>query len=206
MKNLATANHAFGLPAGSIRGLLAIIVFVAIWSLMIRMPDQAVPSYLQNLMFIILGHYFATRAAHKHFARKVALAEAEGRPLEPNPLYLPNGSIRLILILGFIAVGIFLAVQSQWWINNELSQSGITLILAAGFLLGVLRGYFFKRERRWLEDVRATISLAAATALLLMVFGYLSIPEIEGLRAIAIKFRYEEVLAAIVGFYFGSKT
>jgi hypothetical protein len=53
--------YAFGLPNGSVRALLALLVCGAIWGLLWLRPDQAVPDYLQNLMFIILGHYFASR-------------------------------------------------------------------------------------------------------------------------------------------------
>ena len=53
-------------------------------------PTQEVPDYLSDLMFVIMGHYFATR---KRTAAVAALGEEPGPP----PLFLPRGSIRLIL-------------------------------------------------------------------------------------------------------------
>src|SRR5688500_15009365 len=85
--------HAFGLPGGSIRALLAVAVFAGIWAWLWRRPDEAVPVSLQNLMFIIMGHYFAARAKKE-----------SGPDAGPPPLFLPKGTVRLILIGGFIAV------------------------------------------------------------------------------------------------------
>ena len=74
--------HAFGLPGGSIRGLLALAMFGAVWGHLALIPEVRLPEYLQNLMFIILGHYFA--------ARNQPPAPVPG----PNPLYLPRGVLR----------------------------------------------------------------------------------------------------------------
>jgi hypothetical protein len=95
----------------------------------------------------------------------------------------------------------------------------VTLLLAVGFLIGVVGG----RVRQWwadrrkgvllprvVEDVRAVVSLAAAAALLLMVFGLWS-PEKGSATLVEVKRFFanshvEEVLAAVVGFYFGSRS
>mgnify|MGYP000673936799 CR=1 FL=1 len=250
-------QSAYGLPSGSIRAVLALIIFAAIWVLMIKAPTEAVPAYLQNLMFIIMGHYFASRSRKdpklnddsrmnevvdyltikygnqpqgkygqtlgmKSALERVITAVGDTKavrtvprvdeikePKEYSPLYLPKGTIRILIIGGFLSVACFLAYHSKLWLDGTLSQSAISLILVAGFMLGVIRSQLFTKQRRWLEDIRATISLAAGLALLAMVFGYLTIPEIENLNLFqhfAVKFRYEEVLAALVGFYFGSKS
>ncbi|MEJ7604617.1 MAG: hypothetical protein WKG01_42585 [Kofleriaceae bacterium] len=112
--------HAFGLPGGSIRGLLALAMFGAVWTHLALVPDRRLPEYLQNLMFIILGHYFAAR----------------------------NG----------------------------------------------------RRLPRIVEDLRALVSLAAAAVLILMVFDLWE-PAFPVQR-----FLIEDVLAAVVGFYFGSRS
>ena len=58
--------HAWGLPAGSIRGLLAILIFGTVWALLLLQPGDEIPDYLRDLLFIIMGHYFAAR----HRARR----------------------------------------------------------------------------------------------------------------------------------------
>src|SRR5882724_10592291 len=75
--------HALGLPAGSVRALLAVLIFATTWGLLVLKPTQEVPGYLRDLLFIIMGHYFAAR-------RRSGPAEEPGPP----PLYLPRGSVR----------------------------------------------------------------------------------------------------------------
>src|SRR4051812_42834086 len=86
-------SHAWGLPEGSIRALLALLIFATTWAWLILDPSREVPASLRDLLFIILGHYFAARGR----------ADAVSDP-GPTPLYLPRGSVRLILIAGCLAV------------------------------------------------------------------------------------------------------
>ena len=202
--------HAFGLPGGSVRAVLAVLVFGGIWTWLWRRPDREMPPYLSDLMFIILGHYFAARAGRE-------AGEAPGPP----PLYLPRGTIRLLVVLGFASVAGVLSYQRRLWASDaargvHLNPGGVTLILVGGFLVGVvlarLRQWWAARGRRLpriVEDVRATVSLAAAVALLLILFGLWSPPEGGGLAAaqhFLSKYRIEDALAAVVGFYFGSRS
>jgi len=202
--------HALGLPGGSVRALLAVMIFAGIWVWLCVRPQQEVPPYLEDLMFIILGHYFASRAA----------ADTGPEP-GPPPLYLPRGTIRLVLVGGFCVVGIALARRHQVWVADpaggvRLNPGAVALILVAGFLIGVLlsrvRQWWVTRGRRFpriVEDVRAIISLAAAVALLLIVFGLWSPPAHGPLLRVQhffSKYHAEDVLAAVVGFYFGSRS
>jgi hypothetical protein len=188
-------KHAYGLPAGSIRALLALLIFGMIWLLLASQPEREIPAYLTNLMFIIMGHYFAARKSAK-----------QGDEAEPAPLYLPRGSIRWMVVVGFVTVAVLLTQQHQWMNGAKLNPSGVTLLLVLGFLLGVLRSHLFTKTYRFLEDLRATVSLAAGVALVLVVFNVIELPEASGYTAMFEKFRYEEVLAGTVGFYFGSKS
>jgi hypothetical protein len=89
---MSQSHHAYGLPAGSVRGRMALTVFAAIWVLLVEYPMVPVPSYLQNLMFIIMGHYFAAQAR----------LPSEPSVREPPALYLPRGTIRFLLVAGFM--------------------------------------------------------------------------------------------------------
>src|SRR6516165_9468997 len=89
--------HAFGLPAGSVRALLAVLMFATTWGLLVLRPHQEIPDYLRDLLFIIVGHYFAAR-------RRLGTSEEPGPP----PLYLPRGSVRLFLIAGTIGAAVLL--------------------------------------------------------------------------------------------------
>ncbi|AGA30247.1 hypothetical protein [Singulisphaera acidiphila] len=199
--------HAYGWPGGSVRALMAILIFGTLWAHLALRPDREVPDSLRDLLFIILGHYFAVRGRQG--------IDPEGGP---PPLYLPRGAVRLILIAGFLVVGALLHQQGR------LTQVGknpgvVTLILAAGFLLGVVMQRIMTlwshggRIPRAIEDVRATFSLVAAIGLAVLIWDQLLPflpPSVHGtLNHVLLGFgRYgpEHLLAAIVGFYFGSRS
>jgi hypothetical protein len=200
--------HAMGLPAGSIRALLAILVFGTALGLLALRPGQEVPDYLRDLLFIIMGHYFAAR-------HRAGLVEEPG----PSPLFLPRGTIRFLLIAGCVGVGVLLYSRGQ--LTAPGSHPGVvTLWLVGGFLLGVglntLWAQILGRERRaprFIEDARALVSMAAALALVALVWNrfYVVVPPEQIDQAVAPvfhlgKFRLEHALAAVVGFYFGSRS
>lgn len=199
--------HAFGLPGGSVRALLALLICGAIWTWLWFRPDEGAPDFLQNLMFIILGHYFASRAGKKSDPQA-----------GPPPLYLPRGTVRWVMILGFTVVAAALVVRSRIARPGggfEPSHATVTLVLVGGFLVGVLigriraklaaRGY---RPPRIVEDVRATIALVAGAALVLLVFGLSSLvgERSETVETILLKYRVQDLLAAVVGLYFGARS
>jgi hypothetical protein len=200
--------HALGLPSGSIRALLAILVFGTIWALLLVQPGAEIPDYLRDLLFIIMGHYFAAR--HR--------ASEDPEP-GPPPLFLPRGSVRFLLIAGSIAVAVLLFRRGQLT-SLDQNPGVVTLLLVGGFLLGVAmnavmswwrnRGH---RPPRLVEDVRALLSVAAAGLLIFLVLNRLLrlVPpaQIEQLIPLEIhlgRFGPEHILAAVVGFYFGSRS
>ena len=200
--------HALGLPAGSIRALLAMLVFGTALGLLALRPTQEVPDYLRDLLFIIMGHYFAVR-------RRAGQAAEPG----PSPLYLPGGSVRFLLVAGFVGVGALLYSRGQ--LTSPGKHPGVvTLWLVGGFLLGValntLSGWLIggdRRPPRILEDVRAVVSVAAALILVGMAWNRLVmvVPPEQIDAALPAwshlgRFRLEHALAAVVGFYFGSRS
>ena len=117
--------HALGLPAGSVRALLAVVIFVTMWGLLLVRPNQEVPDYLRDLLFVIMGHYFAAR-------RRSGPAEEPGPP----PLYLPRGSVRLFLVVGSVAVAVLLFRRGRLTALDD-NPGVVTLLLVGGFLAGV---------------------------------------------------------------------
>ena len=195
------SHYAFGLPNGSLRAVLTLTIFGGIWAWMWLRPDTEVPAYLRDLMFIIMGHYFA--------ARHQVAAE-----VGPPPLYLPRGSIRTTILIGFAVLGGGLLYQHRMTVRESdlvrLNHAGVTLILVAGFMLGVLMNRVTHGGLpRYLEDLRATLSLLAGVLLLLLVFGLVHVPDTGMLHRVqrwALQYRVEDILAAVVGFYFGSRS
>jgi hypothetical protein len=201
--------HAFGLPEGSVRAVLAVAIFATIWVLLVRKPEQEVPDYLRDLLFIIMGHYFASR-------RRSSTAPSSG----PGPLFLPKGTIRLILFSGFVAVGVLLFRGGHF--SNPLGNPGVvTLMLVAGFLLGVVVSKIgdWWREKghqvpRWIEDSRALFALLATAVLIFLVWNRFNMVFVAR-DAVLLHQQWdlhlgpygtEHILGAIVGFYFGSRS
>ena len=197
--------HAFGWPAGSVRALMALIVFGCLWAFLVLRPDQEVPEYLKDLLFIILGHYFAVRGR-----------QDPGQEAGPPPLYLPRGSVRFILVAGFLVTGVLLYRQGRL-IDIGHNPAVVTLFLVCGFILGVTVQQVWARLAgkgrplpRLLEDARALVSLAATIFLVVLVVDQFA-PDLVhlGLSKVDLglgKIGLPHVASAVVGFYFGSRS
>ena len=127
--------------------------------------------------------------------------------------------MRFFLIAGSIAVAVVLFRRHQLT-SLDRNPGVVTLLLVGGFLLGVAmnavlswwrnRGH---RTPRFVEDVRALLSVAAAGLLIFLVLNRLLLvvppTQIDQLIPPEIRlgrFGPEHVLAAVVGFYFGSRS
>jgi hypothetical protein len=188
---------------------MAVTVFGTVWSLLLLYPSREVPDFLRDLLFIIMGHYFASR-------RRV---EAFGQELGPPPLYLPRGSVRLLLVGGCAAVGLVLYRRGQL-AELERNPGAVTLLLVAGFLLGVALntlGTWWKNRGhtapRFIEDLRAVVALAATVLLVVLVWNRVMpffpaepLDAAFGRSTHLGSYGLEHVLAAVVGFYFGSRS
>lgn len=187
--------HALGLPAGSVRALIALGVVGTVCGLLVRAPERPLPEHLESLLFVVLGHYFAARG------------QAPDDPAGgPGPLYLPRGSVRLLLVAALIGVGVLVTRQG----GLEAHRGLFTLLLVFGFLLGLLLtrvARWWRRRRptpsRWFEDLRAVIGLAAVAALAVHAFvGVLPGADVVSFGPLGV----EQGLAGLVGFYFGSRS
>ncbi len=208
---LPPPRHALGLPAGSIRALLALAVLGLLWLLALRplagQPGAAyeikLPSAfmdLQILMVLILAHFFT---AHGHSIR----AGGAG----PSPLGLPRGSVRFLLLAGYLGLASFLYYQQPTFEYPSTSALILLLVLLSGFFLGHLltgavRALSGGVLPFWFQDVQAWVALLAigilGILLLLMVFINPSLPQTVQLDPHWV----EAVLAALVGFYFGARS
>src|SRR5262249_23694790 len=117
--------HALGLPSGSIRALLAILIFATVWCSILVSPTREIPAYLGDLLFIIMAHYLAAR-------RRAGAGPHPGPP----PLFLPRGSVRLFLLVGSVLVAVLLYRRGQLTAVDR-NPGVVTLLLVGGFLLGV---------------------------------------------------------------------
>src|SRR5437879_6501759 len=98
-------RHPLGLPAGSIRAMMALGVLGMLWAIVLATKDGHLPLffvYLLYLLILILAHYFA--------AHGVSIARVPG---ERSPLGLPRGSIRFLLLAGIIGLVVWFYYHQQ---------------------------------------------------------------------------------------------
>jgi hypothetical protein len=208
----APPRHALGLPAGSIRALLAFGVLGYLWILVLQPgPEGQGPLaskqaslsfiYLQFLMVLILAHFFT----------------AHGRTIGPHvstasPLGLPRGSVRFLLLAGYIGLAVYLYQNQPTF---QMPASGpvflLLLVLVSAYFLGhVLTGAvrFLGRGTlpAWFQDIQAWIALLAILLLGIVAIVRLIINTDLPLENQINMPTAEATLAGLVGFYFGARS
>ena len=192
------------LPRGSVRALLALaVIFVSGW-LMIHGKEieetELLP--LNEALFTVLAYYFAARAGAKLSQEELDRLKAERRAKGGfSPLFLPRGTIRLLMVLAFVGIAVYLVREGGW----EKLTSATTLLLVFAFLLGqvvkqIVRLLRPKKDAK--QGAGAFDHLKAALGLLVgaaFVGLYVS-----GQHATAPSAMHKAFLAFII-FYFGSR-
>ncbi len=204
-------RHALGLPAGSVRALLALGVLGLLWLLAVghyarpemnKLPLSFV--YLQFLMILILAHYFS---AHGSTIGHV--------PGAPSPLGLPRGSVRFLLLVGYGGLAYYLYQHKTDYEFPKVENVQDFIVLVALMLTGFFVGHYLTWLVRvlsggtlpyWFQDVEAWIGLLAMICLaaLLMIHIFIN-PRVNPEYLIG-TLPLDQVLAALIGFYFGSRS
>src|SRR5438105_11201214 len=167
-------RHPLGLPAGSVRAILILSIVGLIWALTLLPRDKVanVPLYLYYVLFLCLGSFFS---AHGYSIAGPAPARA------PSPLYLPRGSLRGLIVLGFLGIlGWKYYTRHDWNAVLEdlkLPEIGpkdavLPVVLLGAFFAGVILSRIFGRSRGgvrvappWFQDILAWIALLATLGL-----------------------------------------
>jgi hypothetical protein len=199
-------RHALGLPGGSVRAVLALMIvglFCALLLIPTREPTP-IPPYLLYLLFMALGHFFA---AHGNTI-------ASGSSGEASPLYLPRGFIRVVLIVG-------LSAAINWKLYNDLEgfkeqlkrsvdlvkdQPFIPVIILSAFFIGVIVRSLVGRDNppAWFQDIEAWFALIAVVLLCVDIMIKLIInPSLD--HPINLP-EWEGILAGVIAFYFGERS
>ena len=201
------ARQPLGLPAGSVRALLTLMILGLIWALLL-LPEEKeihIPLYLYYLMFLILGHFFA---AHGHSIAGPATGAA-------SPLHLPRGTLRALIILGFLAVFgyryyVYQDFEKLFKLGEPLFQQPyLPLIILAGFFIGVILNRMIIRSvgiTPWFQDVLAWVALLATLGLAAEVIIQLIInPSLDPEQRLTLH-PWHLLLSAIISFYFGARS
>ena len=198
-------RQPLGLPAGSVRAILTIIVLALVWTMMLLPNAGDIPIYLYYLMFLCLGSFYA---AHGH-----SISGAH------SPLYLPRGSLRTLIILGFAAV-----LGWKYYLTRDvhalldikppqLGEAGLPLILLAAFFAGVFVSRVIGRmvsarygQPAWFQDILAWAALLATIGMAAEVLYHGLIKPGLSEENRFTDSTFQMILAAITGFYFGARS
>jgi hypothetical protein len=228
-------RQPLGLPAGSVRALLAIGVLGICWLLAARgvYYNEPVPRtmvYLQYVLILILAHYFA---AH---GKSIGRAATGG-----SALGLPGGTMRLLLILGYGGLAVFMFVHQDslhYQARRQVPAQGeqapkeggekeapkseqpqamegppilLLSLLIGGFILGLFLSTIMRTMGGgitpfWYQDVQAWFALLALGGLVILAMIHGFInPTLTSVGPIDTS-TLEVVLAAVIGFYFGARS
>lgn len=201
-------RHALGLPSGSVRATHILGIVALVCGLLFVPPDRNVhvPPYLVYLMFLGLGHYFATR-------QSAPAAPDEGFMAHP-PLYLPSGTIRFLLfamLAGTIGYLLYadpekLRLNFEASLDEMKAQPYMLLVILGAFFLGVVVRAIVGRKnppQAW-QDFEAWLSLVSLLGLLAATIIHLVIgASIADRLSLPIG---EGILGAGIAFYFGARS
>jgi len=201
-------RHPLGLPAGSVRALLAFMVLAVLWALALGgEPNQKIPVgavYLQYVMILILASFFAAHGS------------SIGRHISHHhPLGLPGGSVRFLLLAGYLGLVGWIFYSKAEFEEMPSAPQVLPLIVVTAFFLGYLTIRAVKllsaagASPDWFQDVQAWLALLATFGLtamvLLHVFIIPSLLDKLMLDSNAVQ-SLEMGVAAILGFYFGVRS
>jgi len=179
------------LPKGSIRALVTMVVAVACWVLMFQGKD--VPGYLFSLLATIIGYYFGFRRKVKTAGSRIFDASAK----EEEPLFLPHGFIRFLLIVGFVVGGIVLYARGKF---RELPYLEFFFVL-----FGLILGYLVAKMFSGFEGgALHTLFNHLKGILVLGAAGYLAYLLLSGMYVHSHWLAL--FLSSVISFYFGSRS
>jgi hypothetical protein len=188
-----------GLPTGSIRAILTLIVVGVVTHAIVT--EQQLDVLWTETLLIALAHYFTSRRFVALSPDVIKRLQAEGvLDRESNPLFLPRNSIRIILVAIFAGLAWWLYHEGRLFKSHELT---VLLIVAAYVLGAMVRGVSgwlssktgHRPSSRW-GDMRALMVLGA------VVFAALTevLPTLSDVPPIV-----DRVGLSLLLFYFGSR-
>ncbi len=191
-----------GIPSGSIRALLTILVVgFIVWQ---TAMGKKIGLLWSETLMIMLAHYFTSRRFVELPKELRAQLEAEGKiPHDANPLYLPKHTIRGLIILSFAALGWYLYREGRLGDDQSLVILGTVGAYFLGILVKLIIGWFSKDEggksANWWDDLKAIATLLAVvgtiSAELLQLHEQLPFTQQQ----------MESTMLGLILFYFGSR-
>jgi hypothetical protein len=195
-------RHPLGLPAGSVRTILALMITGLFW-LVVALPPE------RNVV-IPLNHYFLMALVMLMFVSHKPHADADEVLA---PFGLPITLFRLLIVLGTAALFAWLFHREHEQLFDRLTPrpeqlqhwTGFMLSLAGGFGLGYLTGLGPWRKSSVFQDLQAWVSILAmiglGVELIIRVFINPNLSQERNFDT----FPWECALTGVISFYFASR-
>ena len=191
LRDVAPDIEPLGLPKGSIRAVIALSLAGVSWYLAVRGRD--VPAALLSLLLTVLGFYFGFRTKAAGLSDRVYDTAAR----REQPLHLPAGYIRTLLVLGFLVMGVVLYRRGSLSDLRYLEFFFIVGGLVVGHYVGRAANHLPLETRRTLANAKGLLGLAMTA----VVAGLFLTDADTRLPAWAVT-----LLCATITFYFGTRS
>jgi hypothetical protein len=186
----------FGLPSGSVRGILSVLICSFFWVVLLLPPDSGIVAPL--------GHFFLLTLVFLAFA---------SHPLQDAKTATLPWLMRVVFVGGSVAVVIY-AIWNNSHLTavrltpgkEEIAQWPVLLgCLAGGFGVGLFLRFIVGRKSELFMTLRAWIGVIAILLLFAeTVLQFLILPGLTEKNPDALKI-WEGILIAAVAAYFGSR-
>lgn len=191
------------LPVGSVRALLTLSILGTSWAQLLR--GMPLSPQLRDTLILVIAYYYGTRNAKAGLiaapADALAGAGADRESNRKDPLFLPKGSIRTLILIGFGAVAYQLYTDGRF---TGLHDAPAELLLVGTFLVGAIsRGGFAAIASRVATKVSNAAGHALAAGTLAGVLGYCG-AVVGGMESILTP-EMTATFLGITGFYLGKR-
>ncbi len=189
-----------GLPAGSVRALLTLLVVgFIIGQTLLGAPVKLL--WTETLM-IVLAHYFTSRR-FVQLSPELRRQLEESGEIEPeeSPLYLPRHSVRALIVGGFLLLAVQLAQQNRLLDPQSVAILGTVGAYFLGILFRLVSGTVFPNASppAWWSDGKALFTI-------LVVGGTVAVHFAGWAPQLPFDVKYlENLTMGLVLFYFGSR-
>jgi hypothetical protein len=191
-----------GIPSGSIRALLTILVtgFIVLQTA----EDKKIGLLWSETLMIMLAHYFTSRRFVELPRDLREQLEAEGKlPHDAQPLYLPKHTIRGLIILAFVGLAWYLHREGRLFTSQALTILGTVGAYFLGILVKAVKSWFNRhgahKPANWWDDLKAIITLCMVVATIAVELFQL------GDKLPLTQEQLESTMLGFILFYFGSR-
>lgn len=194
-------RHPLGLPAGSVRALLALMI-TGLFAVLVALPANRTVE-LPLFLYFLLTLLMVFVASH---------GSSIGVPGDAHPFGMPRGTFRFLVLAMIVAALAWTGYADRELLLRRVTPTPEQLKQWPTLCIALFGGFFVGRLLRWgpwrqtvmFQDIFATLSLLCMLGLLaetlLLLFVIPSLPQGLDLRMI------ETALTAMVSLYFGARS